>query len=455
MAFIGSITKDMQAAVAKIVRRWPSTKLQVLCSGNFTVETLCETACPGRFELWGNDVSLYTSMLGGICSGAPIRVGIKDEARERWGWLEPWLDTPERAFVSVSVLLDAGPAILKPEHAYYGRLLRAFQRQWETVHERTLRKCERAFTLPLRGFHCADALEVAETLGPEVAVVSFPPIWPKGYANLYKGVDSIFQWDAPEYPELDAERIDRLLARIRDRERWVLATAEAVPALGEHLVGSFRTSLRTHGFWMYSSDAVLAVVQPQVKCKVPTIAHLGPSDDLEGEVALVPLTPEAFNGLRSEYLNPAIVPASTKSQFGVTVGGKLVGCFATSSTQGPIKTVGSAALPEPYLYLMSDFPIRPTKYRNLAKLVLFSALSKEAKALAERIENRRMRGLLTTAFSMRPVSMKYRGLFEIITRKELPAAHQFRYQLNYGAPLGQWSLAEGLALWRKQYGETR
>jgi hypothetical protein len=116
------------------------------------------------------------------------------------------------------------------------------------------------------------------------------------------------------------------------------------------------------------------------------------------------------------------------------------------------------------MYLLSDFPVAPTDYPRLSKLVLYAALSQESKLLAERIARHRVRSLYTTAFSNKPVSMKYRGLFALANRKENPhwsasaatdpgAYYQQRYQINYEAPMGQWTLAEGLALWKAKHGE--
>jgi hypothetical protein len=113
--------------------------------------------------------------------------------------------------------------------------------------------------------------------------------------------------------------------------------------------------------------------------------------------------------------------------------------------------------------LLSDFPVTPTEYQKLAKLVLIAALSKESKLLAERITGKRTRALTTTAFSKNPVSMKYRGLFQLIKRKEnkidldgldLATAYSLQpYELNYGARMGDWSLQEGLDIWKKKHGQ--
>ena len=111
------------------------------------------------------------------------------------------------------------------------------------------------------------------------------------------------------------------------------------------------------------------------------------------------------------------------------------------------------------IYLLSDFPVAGTDYPRLSKLVLYAALSKEAQALAQRSLSRRVKHAVTTAFTDNPVSMKYRGLFELIGRKELPRGSDpvkdHRYMLNYAAAMGAWTLDEGLAEWKAKHGKPR
>ena len=55
--------------------------------------------------------------------------------------------------------------------------------------------------------------------------------------------------------------------------------------------------------------------------------------------------------------------------------------------------------------------------------------------------NHRVRTIGTTAFTKKPVSMKYRGLFALHNRKE--------DALNYLGDAGKWTLDEALAWWQK------
>lgn len=60
-----------------------------------------------------------------------------------------------------------------------------------------------------------------------------------------------------------------------------------------------------------------------------------------------------------------------------------------------------------------------------------------------------MRYAVTTAFSMHPVSMKYRGVYKLHKRLEGEKGEGFR--LNYYGELGLWSLDEAYALWWKKF----
>lgn len=98
--------------------------------------------------------------------------------------------------------------------------------------------------------------------------------------------------------------------------------------------------------------------------------------------------------------------------------------------------------------------------RKHIQLAFSSLIGREAKLLAERLCSRRMRVLYTTAFSNNPVSMKYRGLLELVKRgdnKDFDASDptSMRYVINYRGGLGQWSLDEGLSLWKQKHGSRR
>ena len=164
-----------------------------------------------------------------------------------------------------------------------------------------------------------------------------------------------------------------------------------------------------------------------------------------------PITLDQFNELRALYLSTAVTKVGNPSAaYGLFNQGKLFGVFAFSNS---FMLTGSEKLERPTIYLMTDFSVSPSQYKNLSKLVLYCVLSKEAKLFAEKIMCKRVKTITTNAFSKNPVSMKYRGLFEQYGRRELEKDKDgkvLKYNLSYGAVMGQWTIKEGYQLWKQK-----
>lgn len=267
----------------------------------------------------------------------------------------------------------------------------------------------------------------------------------------------------PDFVALDDDRYATLYGQIADRSEWLLGVNRRLDGhWAEHLRGIARTTNRGVPVYVYSNSTARTVIAPrQVTERVPG-KRLLPGDELQGPLRLAELTAGQFHALRSAYMNVNIRPAAAQIAVAVLAGDRLVGVFA------------AIARPDLYVdphraYLLSDFPVAPSDYPRLSKLILYAALSTEANVLLSRAGNARVLRVLTTAFSSNPVSMKYRGMFRLHSRKELDLDKESRaadiprddpyygqkWMLNYVSDTGRWSLAEGLAEWTRKHGERR
>ena len=98
-------------------------------------------------------------------------------------------------------------------------------------------------------------------------------------------------------------------------------------------------------------------------------------------------------------------------------------------------------------YIMSDFPTPHTGYPKASKLMLLLATTKEVQRTVEEALWAKMKTLTTAAFTKRPVSMKYRGIFNLDSRNEEKGV------LNYSAPAGTRTIKGALKEWLKHYGQ--
>ena len=80
---------------------------------------------------------------------------------------------------------------------------------------------------------------------------------------------------------------------------------------------------------------------------------------------------------------------------------------------------------------------------RLSKLILACVVSKEVQADLEQWLCARIRTIGTTAFTDKPISMKYRGIFDVHSRTE--------GKVNYLGAAGQWSLKEGFLQWKLKH----
>jgi len=95
------------------------------------------------------------------------------------------------------------------------------------------------------------------------------------------------------------------------------------------------------------------------------------------------------------------------------------------------------------IYLLSDFVINSARYRRLSKLLLLVTKSDHIRRILEEKFLAIFPSVFTTVFTDKPVSMKYRGIYKLHSRKE--------GRLNYEAETGTIKLSEIIPLWLKKY----
>lgn len=447
--FRGTIPQDMRAIIQEIVRSWDCSDVYVGCSGNFTVERVLQEL--GRFTIHGNDVTVYSTLLGGYLAGKPDAITVREEWKEEIGWLEEYLKTPAATIATVLLCTRMFEGLGKGHNPYYARMQAAWQTQWPTLHEKTLKKVEGS-TLKLASFFPGDVCDWVPTIPQEAGVICFPPFFAGDYENMFKKLEQAFTWTAPTYTEMDAERRQGLLDSIRSKRYWILGThvRQEGPEWEAQLRGMVQTTNRGVPIYVYASSGTSRIVKPRQELALVKNPRLGPEQAIGDRMGIAEVKMAEFASLRSQYMNKHIRPGMPSASYAVLVDGYIVGCFAVSVA--PTMANWDIYLPGPHAYLLSDFPVDGTQYPRLAKLVLYAALSQEAKLLFERVARKRIRGICTTAFSQNPVSMKYRGLFDLMKRKEAQdGLHKF--QLEYGSAAGRWSLQDGLKEWKAKHGK--
>lgn len=457
--FHGSLPDSVQQIMGDCIRDWKCTDIYVGCSGNFTIERMLKGVTNAR--LHGNDVTIYSCLLGRYFSGAPLNARFNENYEGPMEFIQEYMKTDLDIATCVLLLSKMSTYLGSKPNPYYVRMIEAYKDQWPELFDKTRTKLEKAGQF-LDSFYAGDVIGWVDDVPKDQGFVCYPPFYSGDYEKMFKVIESIIAWDPPEYDMIDKDKIFEMFRKLTERDYFMFGTNDELEEFSDYLMGISQTTNRGVPLYVYSKAPKSRIIVPHQQVASLMVERLGKDEDIGDTMRIVPLKSENFRALRSQYMNPYIKPGSETASFGVLVDDKLIGVYAFSAS--PTLSNWDKHIETPTIYLLSDFPIAPTKYKRLAKLVLYAALSRESKLYAERLTNHRIRSLVTTAFTKRPVSMKYRGLFQLLNKKQLPGVDEGEtdmskiyynsgYQLNYGAPMGQWTLAEGLELWKKKHSQ--
>lgn len=437
----------MRSIVAETAVGWGTKQFYVGCSGNFTIERILRSVIPSA-KIHSNDVSIYSCVLGWYLSGQPVLLSVKDDMEPEWGWLNEFVKDPADAVATVFLctrMLEG----LSRQTPFHERQRRGYKSQWPNLHSTTAAKV-RKLTATVNSFYAGDVMTFLSEAPETCGFLSFPPFYAGGYETMFKGLTQVFDWDEPEYKLFGEGSVDRFRELAVSKEHWLFATNFEQRGLSDRFIGYVKSTPRNVPFFVYASSGQSRVVQPRQKIEPILRPKLSIGDEIGDVLSIERITQAQLNGMRSRYLDSRIPPAAASRSFAVLVGGVVIGAFALSR-QDTIMPIGRGAIPTPAIYLLSDFPVEPTDYQRLSKLIVIAAASSETRVEAEKIANGRIRSIATTAFTDNPVSMKYRGVLKLISRKQRDE-DETRYMLNYGAEMGQWTLQEGLVLWKSKHG---
>jgi len=457
--FHGSLPPTVQAMIYETVKKWGCKDVWVACSGNFTIE---RTLYQLGVNLYSNDVTIYSVALGEYFAGReiPVQYNEGNPYEDRIGWIKEYMGTEEDKLATIMLATNLMQSLGAP-NAYYERMLNAYRNQWKTLHEKTKERILKNETR-VKEFYAMDAMDFVDLAPKEHGIIAYPPFFAGDYEKMFSRLEEVFLWAPPSYELFTEESRDKLFEKMMGHKNFMFGTNKKIDGLDEYLRGMSKTTNRGTPLFVYSNSDKTRLCIPNQPTSPVLLERLKPGDEIGDDIRLVTLDAQQFSSLRSQYMNINIIPGQATIALGVVVDDKLIGVYAFSAA--PSFADWDKYIETPTMYMLSDFPVAPTDYDRLAKLVIYAALSKESKLIAEQVSNRRVRSLITTAFAKNPVSMKYRGILKLLNKKEQkgkadgsPSDQYYgqKYVLNYGGPMGEWTLQEGLALWKKKHGKVK
>jgi len=429
VSFVGSINAETRKWLGNNGPAFDGRQVYVGCSGNFSVEQILSRYAP-QATIRGNDVSLYSSVLGACLASQSFRLEVRDE---KFSWVEPYLTDAEDKAAAVMVLMEA----LKYEKAdnfFKERHWAHYLNHFEPFHQATVARLrERQQEVKLESYTCRDIFDFLDDIPPEAVVIAFLPTYAGGYERMFRRLEEIFDWDRPKYGLIDEARKQAILEKMQARDFLYLddRLVEDLP-----LVAMVRKA-RMKPVYIYSNLEALqrGVLKQQRHAEFVPFPRLSDEDVItpESKLTLTPTSNRVVNYYRDVYLSKGVgIPADGEVPLVAAVDGKVFGFLIYSRMQG-----GGD------VYLLADFVVNSSRYRRLAKLLLLVTQTQEVRRLLEEKFLLEIPACRTMVFTDKPVSMKYRGLYRLARRD--PG------KLVYETDMGILNLNEVVPLWLKKY----
>lgn len=430
MPFVGAISDKLRRFFFTHAHLLEDRPIYVGCSGNFTIEQLISRRTE-RALIHSNDISLYSSVIGWALTGRTLPMQVTNPELQ---WIDDYLRRgPVESVATVLLVLE----MLKYEKRrslYAERMWTHYLADFQHLFDLTCARVAKAFgSTRIASYSTVDVHDFYPR--PDGVSIGFLPTYVGGYERLFRRLEESIRWDTPRYEMLTAERREETVRRMTEGEFILYDDIErALPCIARVEMFGKKT------VYIYSNLAVRSgLFRRRLKEKVLPYAMLMPDDEIPAgaEITVQPTEGAVVNHYRNLFLSKKIEPAAGDPNLLVFVGGRLFGClvFQGYSLKGKVT--------DKSIYMLSDFVVPSTRYRRLAKLLVMASMTVEVRQHLEGILLKRLDGILTTAFTHKPVSMKYRGLYDLVKRGE--------GFLNYRGEFKPMTLKEVVPLWMKKY----
>lgn len=438
--FFGAVPTDCIQQVFKIMDIEDWTDCYVACSGSFRLERALSNVYDD-LTIHSNDVSVYSAAVGGLATNKPIDV----KFRGRLSFVNELIDLDDPIEAAAAVLVGCemsryarGNTEFNKRHfQHYVKHFKMFASTTRTRVEKVLE------SLRVEEYFGGDwRIHADNSIGERSGLLAFPPFFKGDYEAQFKFIDDNIEWDEPAYDLYDPNDLHSICDDLEEKGAKFCILTDQVWKDREPVIKYQAGRKVPH--YCYANTVKTSYMQKSSKAQPFKYKPVDPDAITKDSKVTVTVTDGAkLNFIKDVYLASSIVHSSGFGNYLVWIDGGLVGAIIYDESP-----TTRAAYGQRTLYLLSDVTITPKL--KLSKLVAMIAASHD---LIQPLENkmlRRYERIVTTARTKHPVSMKYRGIFNKLSRREDEEAGGFVIQ--YAADVVDDTPQEIFSKWWKKYG---
>lgn len=433
MIFFGNIKSELRSDLVDRLNELKldkSTPIKVLCSGKFTIENLLVRS--GYDNVTGNDISFLTALVGNYLAGNEQHFVFKNDFEYLNRYLEK--DGSMLNKVSLVLYLYGLAKLYKKKDVLSLNKMRIYFKNADKLIDENKVKFQKQYSelLGKIKFTYTDLLNVVEQSTNDDVLIGSLPILSGDYERIYRILDENIEYEKVPYTNVaDNDVYLRTNREILENKRAVCFTDRDL-GLDHFLASKYKTNIG--GYWyMYSSIFNgKKVFIPKTQTALLDVYDINDCENITRKSKVEVFKCDKYDNVRNKFKSKKlIIIGGYDLSFLVKIDDKYVGGFAFK--MGKDFT---------YFYLLSDFTF--INKRKISKLIPMLARSKEIIEFAEIKLNIELNTTLITKVQTKaPMSMKYRGIYQLKNRKD--------DGLIYESITKERTLREEFLLWFDKY----
>ena len=447
--FNGSIPNVCMQQILRSVdhQRW--TDVYVACSGLFSFERAFHKVNPNA-RYHGNDVSLMSAAIAGYAMGQPVAFTFKGRVAH---WEARLHGASYRDRIAAMLLVLYLGRVYRTENDYNLRHWAYYEANFDAMISKLGGQVDDlASQMNLTSYYSGDFVDHLKAgMEKGAALVVSAPFIQGWYEKWFRFIAENIEWAEPKYNLWNPDSFPELLTTLEGGgSDYVAVYKQDLP--DRQLVAYHRMGMKPP-FFVYANckrvssvvDHSLSGVGTPFAFKAVEIAKLKADSKIEVFVSKA----GQADYIKSLYLQENIAFTSGPVNFLIYVDDALAGILTFTASKVKVGEYKQAET----LYLLSD--TATTRFGRVSKLIAMIAKSAAVLHHAEGrlLKHRECRAIVTTVRSNNPISMKYRGIYELLARKE-PAEGErsgAKYVINYAGLRDERTPQEIYAEWFKKH----
>lgn len=432
--FIGTTAEEVRILLQEVLKDKKREDIFVGCSGNFSTDKVLAGM---GFRVHSNDVSLYSKLIADIVIGTDTAVKVINE--DLVNVFSNWEDSKYKKLIQVMYAMRISKFV-KLKNDYEKEFYHNFIVNASDYYEKSIAKMNRnqQFDFKINNFFYGDFVEHLKSKQPNQIGLAFPPTYKGGYEKMFQYIEDSFEYERASYQIFDPSKAENTFLELLEQGENIIYLDREHDKLKNYEIAKACLGHGKNTIYIYSS-----LVGAKQRYYIER-----PKKELSTKYKIIEFT-KCFNeDTKIEVQACGIKDVNYFKSFFMSAkvdyseGGDYALVFKADGEAFGFVSFNKRLSTFNHIFIHSDFVVNSV-IPKLSKLLILLLKSKEVQRQIIRFYKHYYLGLRTSVYTQKPVSMKYRGVFNLDRRD--------KGKLIYSADFTKETAKEIYLLWLKKY----